>query len=222
VNGDVLCLREPLFIYTGLAGRSQMEQNDILPVRIRRLVIATGIASALALFPIFFLLYPALLIVGGVIQPRYAIAGKWFVWAGSIGLGPVLITYDVMLFPHPFVQPGYATLIFLMFPAVTVLLLWCYAELVVEGIAGMRAKHSLPCPETRRVGWNAWIVAVSLSLWIGRGVYGFVNGYYSGDHRLTPPVLVAAAMTLPLAVIVAAFDISLVRRVIRLRHTPHA
>jgi hypothetical protein len=46
-----------------------MEQTDILSQRIRRLAIATGITSALALFPIFFLLYPTFLIVGGIIQP---------------------------------------------------------------------------------------------------------------------------------------------------------
>ncbi len=196
-----------------------MEQTNIFPKRIRGLAVATGVASALALFPALLFRHPApaLLIVGGIIQARFPSTGRWFVWAGAIGLGPVLITYDVMLFPHPFVQPGYLTLIFLIFPAVTVLLLWCYAELVVEGVARMRAKRSLPAAETHPVGWGAWIVAAALSLWIGRGVYGFINGYYSGDHHVTPPVLVAAAMTLPLVVIVVAFDIWLISRTIKLR-----
>jgi hypothetical protein len=56
-----------LFTKLILTGLSQMEQTDIFSERIRRLAIATGIVSALALFPIFFLLYPALLIVGGMI-----------------------------------------------------------------------------------------------------------------------------------------------------------
>jgi hypothetical protein len=90
-----------------------MEQTEIFPKRIRGLAIATGITSAFALFPVLLLQYPALLIVGGIIQPRFPSTGKWFVWAGAITLAPVLVTYDVMLFPHPFVQQGYVTLIFL-------------------------------------------------------------------------------------------------------------
>ena len=48
-----------------------MGQIDIFPERLRWVAIATGAASALALFPILFLLYPALLIVGGIIQPSF-------------------------------------------------------------------------------------------------------------------------------------------------------
>jgi hypothetical protein len=193
---------------------SHMEQTEIFPRRIRGLAIATGIASGFALFPALLLQYPALLIVGGIIQPRFPSTGRWFVWAGAIVLGPVLVTYDVMLFPHPFLQPG---LVGLTFPAATILLVWCCAELVVDGLARMRARRSPPPAETQPVGWVAWIVAVALSLWIGRGLYGFLSGYHSGDHHVTPSVLVAAAMTLPLVVIVVAFDIWLISRSIKLR-----
>jgi hypothetical protein len=190
---------------------------EIFPQRIRMLAVAVGIASAFALFPVLLLLYPALLIVGGIIQPRFPSAGKWFVWAGAIMLGPVLVTYDVMLFPHPFVQPGYVTLIFLIFPAATVLLLWCYAELVIDGVARMRARGSLPAAETHPVGWVAWIVAVALSLWMARGLYGFLGGYHSGDHQGTPSVLVATAMMLSSVVIVLAFDVWLISRTVKSR-----
>jgi len=191
-----------------------MEQTNIFPKRIRGLAVATGVASAFALFPALLLQYPVLLIVGGIIQARFPTTGRWLVWAGALCLGPVLITYDVMLFPHPFVKPGYVAL---TFPAATILLVWCYAELVFDGLARMRARHSLPCAETHQVGWGPWIVAVALNLWIGRGVYGFVSGYHSGDHHVTPSVLVAAAMTLPLVVIVVAFDIWLMSRTIKVR-----
>jgi hypothetical protein len=191
-----------------------MEQPEIFPKRIRGLAIATGIASGFALFPPLLLQYPALLIVGGIIQPRFPSTGRWFVWAGSIALGPVLVTYDVMLFPRPFIQPG---LVAPIFPAATILLVWCCAELVVDGLARKRARRPPPPAETHPVGWAAWIVAFALSLWIGRGLYGFISGYHSSDHHVTPSVLVATAMTLPLVVIVVAFDLSLISRTIKSR-----
>jgi hypothetical protein len=61
---------------SGSLGNSQMEQIDTFSARVRWLAIATGFASALALFPILALLYPALLIVGGIIQPRSPSAGR--------------------------------------------------------------------------------------------------------------------------------------------------
>jgi hypothetical protein len=67
---------------------SHMEQTEIFPKRIRGLAIATGIASGFALFPALLLQCPALLIVGGIIQPRFPRTGRWFVWAGAIALGP--------------------------------------------------------------------------------------------------------------------------------------
>ena len=79
-----------------------MGQIDIFPERLRWVAIATGAASALALFPILFLLYPALLIVGGIIQPRFPSTGRRFVWAGALLLGPVLIMYDVMILRDAF------------------------------------------------------------------------------------------------------------------------
>jgi|ERR1700677_19281 hypothetical protein len=192
-----------------------MEQTNIFPKRIRGLAITTGVASAFALFPALFLHFPALLIVGGVIQPRFPSTGRWLVWAGALGLGPLLITYDVMLFPHPFILPGYVAF---TFPAATILLVWCYAELAFDGLVRMHARHSLPRMESRQVGWGEWIVAVALNLWIGRGVYGFLSGYYASDRHVAPSVVVvAAAMTLPLVAIVVAFDIWLTSRTIKLR-----
>ncbi len=51
--------------------------------RIRWLAIATGIASALALFPYSFFYIQLSLIAGGIMQPRFPTTGKWFVWAGA-------------------------------------------------------------------------------------------------------------------------------------------
>ena len=51
---------------------------------------------ASALLPILFFLYPGLLIVGGIIQPRFPTAGKWFVWVGAASLWVDVIVYDEM------------------------------------------------------------------------------------------------------------------------------
>ena len=106
-----------------------MEQTDIFSARIRWLAIATGVASALALFPILFLLYPALLIAGGYIQPRFPITGKWFVWAGAVNLWPVVVLYDAMMFQDLWGKTKSPELMVLTFPVTTVLLLWCSVEL---------------------------------------------------------------------------------------------
>jgi hypothetical protein len=99
-----------------------MEQTNIFSKRILWLAIAAGLASALALFPIFYLLNPALLIVGGIIPPRFPTTGRWFLWSGAAMLGVPLMLYDVMLFVHP---DGQAPLkMTLTFPAATIFLAW--------------------------------------------------------------------------------------------------
>jgi hypothetical protein len=145
-----------------------MEQADIFSERVRRLAIATGIVSALALFPIFFLLYPALLIVGGMIQPRYPTMGKWVVWAGVANLWVVVVLYDAMMSPHPWRQPKSPVYMVVAFWATTLLLIWCSVELVVDDLKRMRARRSMPPVEVRPVSPGVWILAGVLSLFVGR------------------------------------------------------
>jgi len=131
-----------------------MEKSDLFPQRVRWLAIATGIASALALFPVLFLLHPAFLITGGIIQPRHPRAGRWLVWIGAANLGVITLLYDAMLYPHPWLQPHYMTV---AFSASTILLLWCYAELVVDGLNGIAP--AVPAHHQRRarsVGVNGF------------------------------------------------------------------
>src|SRR5271154_984328 len=131
-----------------------MEKSDLFPQRVRWLAIATGIASALALFPVLFLLHPAFLITGGIIQPRHPRAGRWLVWIGAANLVVITLLYDAMLYPHPWLQPHYMTV---AFSASTILLLWCYAELVVDGLNGIAP--AVPAHHQRRarsVGVNGF------------------------------------------------------------------
>ncbi|MFZ0950996.1 MAG: hypothetical protein WAN17_01950 [Candidatus Sulfotelmatobacter sp.] len=193
-----------------------MEEPNILPKRVRRLAIATGIVSALALFPILFLLYPALLILGGIIQPRFPSTGRWLVWAGAAMLGAPLIVYDIMLFVRP---EGRAPLnMTLTFPPATILLAWCYAELVANGVRRLRARRFRAPAESRPIGWGPWAVAALLTLYIAWDLGGLL-GWYRGlnDHRLDAGTRVAVSMHLVRLLIVVAFDISLVGRDVKVR-----
>jgi hypothetical protein len=188
-----------------------MEKTDIFSARMRWVAIATGIASALALFPILYLLYPALLIAGGLIQPRFPTTGRWLVWAGAAELWTVLITYDVyVLFPHPFQLPYMG----LAFSASTVLLIWCSVELIVEGINRLRIRRSMLRAEPQPVGWGVWIVAAVLNfmvVWVAYGLIGWRRQLYP-----IAPEINLFLTPLVTAVIVIAFDIFLIQRVAKL------
>jgi hypothetical protein len=189
-----------------------MEQTDIFSERIRRLAIATGIVSALALFPILFLLYPALLIVGGMIQPRHPTMGKWFVWAGAANLSVVVVMYDAMMSPHPWRQPSSPAYMVVTFWATTVLLMWCSVELVVDGLKRMRARRLMPSVEVRPVSPAVWILAGVLSLFVGRNAVGWV---LEPTWRQHADIFYLLGITVVQAVLVVAFDISLIRRVVK-------
>lgn len=196
-----------------------MEQIDVFSGRIRGLAIATGVASALALLPILDLLYPALLIAGGVSQPRFPNTGRWLVWGGAAELWVILITYDVfVIFPHPRSQPLLMTV---PFSAATVLLLWCSAELIADGVKRLRARRSSPRALPSPVGWGAWIVAAVLNFLIVWSAYGMAswrrhpdtpglpdNGFYSFGWLLVT------------GVIAIAFDVSLITKVLEMRSRP--
>jgi hypothetical protein len=192
-----------------------MEQADIFPARIRWLAIASGVGSALALFPILYLLYPALLIAGGYIQPRFPITGKWFVWAGAANLWPVVVLYDVMMFQDLWGKTKSPELMVLTFPVTTVLLVWCSVELVRDGVKRVHARRSTPPTEPHPVSLGVWILAVVLNLllawstlgWVLAAIrYGSPGNFYS-----------SLAMSVVQALTIVAFDISLMWRVAKLR-----
>ena len=193
-----------------------MEQADIFSRKIRRLAIATGVASTLALFPILFLLYPALLIVGGIIQPRFPTTGKWLVWAGAANLGVVVIIYDAMFF-QPSSSPDYMVL---TFSAATVLLVWCSVELAADGLRRMRARRSMPPAAPRPVSLGAWIFAVVLNVLVGWEATGWALG--PSVYRSSANFYSALAMSLVQAATVVAFDIWLVRQAFNLRRARRA
>jgi hypothetical protein len=186
-----------------------------LSARIRWLAVATGVASALALFPILFLLNPALLIVGGYIQRRFPVTGKWFVWAGAASLWPVVIVYDTMMFPHPFRQPDFPEYMVLTFSATTVFLTWCSVELIADAIRRMRAWASTPPIVPPPVGRRVWVLAAVLNLWLGLGAAA--RAMAPIWYRYPVAFYIVQGLGNQLGIIVVAFDIFLIWRVAKLR-----
>jgi hypothetical protein len=192
---------------------SYVKESELFSRRVRWLAIATGVVSALALFPVWFLLPPMFLIAGGIIQSRFTTAGRWLVWAGAAAVGPITFMYDAMLFPHSGLQPQYMAV---AFSASTVLLIWCYAELVIDGVRRIRARRSTSPTAPRPVSPGAWILAVVLSLFVGWNSVRWVlapapSGYFhSGLFYPLTTFLVEAG-------VVVAFDISLIRKAAKLR-----
>ncbi len=206
----------------GLAGHFRlfyMEQTDIFSSRIRWLAIATGVASALALFPILFLLYPALLIAGGLMQARFPTTGKWLVWAGAANLWPVVIVYDVMMFPNPWGQTKDPVIMVVQFAATTLLLTWCSVELVADGLKRIRVLRSTQPTEPHPVSLGVWILAVVLNLLLVQSTLGWAlapSGYRSPGNFYS-----TLATSLVLDLTIVAFDISLIWRVAEARRLRH-
>jgi hypothetical protein len=191
-----------------------MEKTNIFSGRIRGVAIATGVASALALFPILLLLQPALMIAGGLMQPRFPTTGKWFLWAGAANLWPIVMVYDAMMFPHPFCQPKSPEYMVLTLSATTVLLTWCSVELVADAVRRMRARTSMPPAEPRPVSRGVWSFAVVLNLLLGWRIVGWLA---PSLYRYSVIFYVLSGLMNQAGSIVVAFDTFLIWRVVKLR-----
>jgi hypothetical protein len=137
-------------------------------------------------------------------------------------LWAVLITYDVyVIFPHPLSQPLLMTV---PFSVATVLLIWCSAELIADGLNRLRARRSSARAQPSPVGWAAWVVAAVLNFLVVWSVYGIISFHRQlGDPRVPDTALHTPWMQLlATAVIVIAFDISLIRGVVQLRRARRA
>jgi hypothetical protein len=138
------------------------------------------------------------------------------VWAGVANLGVVVVSYDAMMSPHPWRQPTSPAYMVLTFWAATVLMMWCAVELVVDGLKRMRAHRSMPPVEVRPVSLGAWILAGLLSLCVGRNAVGWI---LEPSWRQHSDIFYLLGLTVVQALLVMAFDISLIRRVVKLRRT---
>jgi hypothetical protein len=188
--------------------------TDVFSARIRWVAIATGVVSALALLPALFLLYPALLIAGGLMQPRFQTAGKWFLWAGAANLWVLVIVYDAMMIQDTWGPTKASEYMVLTFSVTTVLLIWCSVEFIADALKRTRARRSTPPAEPRPVSLGLWIFAVVLNLLLGWIAAGWVLAPIQYRHTGS---FYPFALTLFQVLPVVAFDVSLVTRVFRLR-----
>ena len=193
-----------------------MEQTAIFSRRIRWLAVGTGVASALAFVPILLLLYPTLLIAGGIIQDRYPSVGRWFVWAGAASLWVAVIRFDAMMFLHPWRHLDYMVL---TFAATTVLLTWCSVELVADALKRMRVRTSMPLAKPRPISRGVWIFAVVLNLLVCWEVAVGVlppnwDRYSVIFYNLTMLLMLLLKQGI---IVVVAFDIFLIGRIVKLR-----
>jgi hypothetical protein len=188
--------------------------TDIFSARIRWVAIATGVASALALFPALFLLPPALLIAGGLMQPRFPTTGKWFLWVGAANLWVLVIVYDGMMIQDSRGHTETPEYMLLTFLATTVLLIWCSVELVSDAIKRMSARRSMLPVDPRPIGRGLWVLAVVLNLALCRLAVGWIlaPGWYGG-----PGGFYLLAMLLVQVTTLMAFDVWLMKRVLTSR-----
>lgn len=180
--------------------------------RLRWLLITTGLVTAIALFPIFFLLYPAILIASGAFQPRFPKTARWFAWIGIAELWVVFTTYYLRVFlPHPLLQPHYMIATFsLTMP----LLVWCSGELITNELNLHRHLRSVKQARNEPIGMSA-LIAVGITLYAVWDAYTLLSWYIrSHQHAMTDAELCALWMRLVFILIVVAFDISLGRRVL--------
>ena len=192
-----------------------MQRLEIFSGRARLSAVATGVASGLALFPVLMLQYPFLLIVGGIIQPRFPSVGRWFIWIGAIELWVMLITYDVIL-----LRPGQASeYMAASFSASTILLAWCSVELIADGANRLRARRAMPRAKPQRVGWGLWTVAAVFNLWaawIACGLFlwymqpGAPHPREDGFYPFLAPIVTV--------LIIIVFDAWLARRITAMRY----
>jgi hypothetical protein len=160
-------------------------------------------------------------IAAGYIQPRFPITGKWFVWAGAANRWPLVIVYDLMMFPNPWGQTKESVIqesviMVVPFAVTTLLLRWCSVELVADGLKRMRALRSTTPPtEPHPVSLSIWILAAVLNLLLGWSTSGWV---LAPSRSQSPgnfyPTL---AMSLVLDLTIVAFDISLIWKVAKTR-----
>ncbi|MFY9909231.1 MAG: hypothetical protein WAK56_05285 [Candidatus Sulfotelmatobacter sp.] len=107
----------------------------------------------------------------------------------------------------------------LTFAPATIVLAWCYVELVGDAIKTTRTPRSTPPAESRGVGWAAWTTAVVLNLLIAWEAYGLLGWYRQPSDLQAPGGDSIYFFETPLVsfVIVAAFDASLIRKAVRAR-----
>jgi hypothetical protein len=194
-----------------------MEQCEVFSRKIRWLAIAVGLSAA-ALFSFLSpvaALVPALLPLAAALQPRLPDPGKrivkWFVWAWAIGWSQGLVVLSFLMFTNNLPGTHYFVALRILSVLSAVLILWCDIELIIDGARRIRIRRSALVQEPHPVGLGLWILAIVLTLWVGWGLANIISIYQGMGDLLT------LVMAIVEALIVVAFDIYLIWRVVKLR-----
>lgn len=187
------------------------------PMRVRGVLVATGVVSALTFFPsAIIFLEPLLLVASGIVQPRFPRPGRWLAWLGAAGISIILAQEDILLFRRPLSFNEYARLpspFASLLLATTVLAVWSDVELIADGLRSMHAPRSGAPEEPQPVGRGMWILAVLINIWVGWGVVLAPGAYQR------PGGLAVVLQDFIWMLLVIIFDIKLAKRYFKARRT---
>lgn len=194
-----------------------MEQQDILPGRIRWLVVATGIVTSGLFFFGLFNLAPFLLVLGAILQSYLPRPGRWLIWLGAAELSQLLVSLDVLWLRSRSPYPDHILYSFISLLLIsTVLIAWSDAELIAEAVQRTRGQRSVSRTRPRALSRAEWIFAIILNLCILYGAVGGLVGYHRSGNRYM------GASSLAWVLLVAIMDTYLIRESIKTRRVRSA
>jgi hypothetical protein len=117
----------------GAVGSNESQKSPIVSIKARSLVIATGCFTALAgslALGVMFSLFPGVMVVGALLQPRFRNLGRGLMLAGALLLSAWVLPYGVLI-----LFQGIGRTDVMIFTAGSVLLVAvCDVALVVEEV----------------------------------------------------------------------------------------
>lgn len=196
------------------------ETTEIMPYRVRGVAIAAGCVAG-----IFFMfqsllapIFSAPLILGVLVQPRSPHLGRRLMWVGAVVLSclTLFLSIGVVLDGIRYFDSMGVT-IYLVSVATTILVTWCDAELILDAVKQARIIK----PRSTLVAEAlVWLAAIGLSAWVFPGILW--------NLRAPPPdyprasYLINLALSLPIQLVVIAFDLWLIIRATKMRRARHA
>jgi hypothetical protein len=193
------------------------ETTETMPARIRGVAIAAAcVAGAFLMFlsllgPIF----SAPLILGALIQPRSPRSGRCLMWVGAVVLScmSLFLSIKAVLGGIRYFDLMMIT-IYLVSVATTILVTWCDVELILDAVRLTRTvRISKPRPTFVGEGL-VWLAAIGLSAWVIPGIPWTLRApppdYPRASH------LINLALSLPIQLVVIAFDVWLIIRAIQM------
>ena len=124
-------------------------KHRILPRKIRLLAVAAGCLSGVAGclgMGLLFWIYPSLLILGAVAQPRFPRSGRWLMYVGAPILSVWILPYGVGVVSDgvrnlPRYHDVNSLVVIILWAMSFSLVAWCDIALVIEAIKANRPRQ---------------------------------------------------------------------------------